>query len=280
MVEQHIESGAGVTVAGDPRAARAGRPVRRHRDRRRRHDDRRLPREAQGRRRACPTRPTRSSPRWATTSSPPTRSSTPSPPTPTTGAPRHDMGGNIIPMLVEPRRGPRLRLRHQPRPRRDRARPRLLARRRHARRLLRRPHGPDLGPPGLQPVQPDWPIHTLARAAAAGQVRVRRRRTARGQALDSMVVRGRDRLRRHGAPLGALARRARPLPRRGRGLRAHARRRGRHAARSCAARSSTRTSRSRRAPRSASTRAPTASGFTVSDDGVVVDRQGRGRSTA
>ena len=36
-------------------------------------DDRRLPREADRRRSGCPTRPTRSTPRWATTSSPPRR---------------------------------------------------------------------------------------------------------------------------------------------------------------------------------------------------------------
>ncbi len=73
MVEQHIETGAGVTVA----ALRApieqadqfgvieigrGRP-----------HDRRLPREARRTPSACPTRPTRSSPRWATTSSRPRR---------------------------------------------------------------------------------------------------------------------------------------------------------------------------------------------------------------
>ena len=55
------------------RADRAGRPVRRDRDRGRRARHRRLPREADGRRRACRTRPTRSTPRWATTSSPPRR---------------------------------------------------------------------------------------------------------------------------------------------------------------------------------------------------------------
>ena len=46
MIEQHLESGAGVTVAGDPDADRAGGRVRRDRARRRRQRDRRLPREA------------------------------------------------------------------------------------------------------------------------------------------------------------------------------------------------------------------------------------------
>ena len=55
---QHIDSGAACTVAGDPAADRAGRPVRR--DRRRPEDaraDPRVPGEAEGPGRACPTRP-------------------------------------------------------------------------------------------------------------------------------------------------------------------------------------------------------------------------------
>ena len=83
MVEQHIESGAGVTVAAIRQPKSTCRPVRRHRGRR--------PTTTPGSRRsarsrptptACPTRPTRSSRAWATTSSTPTRSSRPSPPTP------------------------------------------------------------------------------------------------------------------------------------------------------------------------------------------------------
>ena len=54
-------------------ADRAGRPVRRDRDRRRRADDHRVPREAAARRSAWRTRPTRCTPRWATTCSPPRR---------------------------------------------------------------------------------------------------------------------------------------------------------------------------------------------------------------
>ena len=53
MVHQHLETGAGVTVAAI-RQPRPRRPVRRHRGRRRRPAaDRRLPREAQGRDRAA-----------------------------------------------------------------------------------------------------------------------------------------------------------------------------------------------------------------------------------
>ena len=74
------------------------------------------------------------------------------------------------------RRGVRLRLRGERGARRDRARPRLLARRRDARRLLRRAHGPDLGRPDLQPLQRRLADPHLARAAAAREVRLRRGR--------------------------------------------------------------------------------------------------------
>ena len=73
MLDQHIETGAAVTVA----ALRA--PIEQadqfgviEAGGRRAHDQR-VPGEAQGRGRAAPTRPTRSSPRWATTSSRPRR---------------------------------------------------------------------------------------------------------------------------------------------------------------------------------------------------------------
>ena len=63
-----------LTVAGDPPADRPGRPVRRHRGGGRRPRGssafREKPKDAL---RACRTRPTRSTPRWATTSSTPTR---------------------------------------------------------------------------------------------------------------------------------------------------------------------------------------------------------------
>ena len=49
----HRKSGAGGHRRRDPRAARAGRPVRRHRDRVGRPHDRRLPREAEGRQAAA-----------------------------------------------------------------------------------------------------------------------------------------------------------------------------------------------------------------------------------
>ena len=53
----------------------------------------------------------------------------------------------------------------------------------------------------------EWPILTLAGAAAAGEVRLRRGRPP-GHALDSMVCAGVVHLGRDGAPLRALAGRA------------------------------------------------------------------------
>jgi glucose-1-phosphate adenylyltransferase len=90
-----------------------------------------------------------------------------------------------------------LRLRQGQRgPRHHRPRPRLLARRRDDRRLPRRPHGPDLGPPGLQPLQPRVADLQLARPAAASEVRVRRGPPARrGDRLDDLLRRRRVRAR-------------------------------------------------------------------------------------
>ena len=88
MVQAHIESGAAVHGGRDPPADRARRPVRRDRGRR--------PTTRAGSARscekptdpsACPTTPTRSWPRWATTSSTPTPWSTRSPGTPTPRTP-------------------------------------------------------------------------------------------------------------------------------------------------------------------------------------------------
>ena len=124
-------------------------------------------------RRACPTRPTRCWPRWATTSSTPTPWSTPSPGTPTATDSKHDMGGDIVPDFVVPRRGRRLRLQAQRRARVGGPRPGLLARRRDARRVLRGADGPRLGAPDLQPLQlrvADLHAHGLL---PAGQVRAR-----------------------------------------------------------------------------------------------------------
>ena len=193
MVDQHIESGAGVTVAGirvpieqasEFGVIEAGDG--------RAHDPR-LPREADRSRRA--RRRTRPGLRLdgQLRLHAPTCSSTPSPPTPPTRPPpryrrRHHPGAG------RPRRGSGLRLHGQRRARRDRARSQLLARRRNPRRLLRRAHGSHLGRPGLQPLQPRVADPHLAGVPAAGEVRVPGRGPDGTRArLDG--VRRRDRVR-------------------------------------------------------------------------------------
>ena len=215
MVDQHIASGAAVTVAalrapldqadqfgvietaadgqhdhrlpreadGRRRAARRARPglrldgqLRLHR----RGADRRGHRRRRGRRAPSTT--------WAATSS--RRSSS------SGEAHVYDFSRNEVPGASD-------------------ARPRLLARRRDARRLLRRAHGPHLGRPDVQPLQP------ASGRSSPGPIRCRRPssssrrgRPARpGAGLDG--VRRRRHLRRHGAPLGALAgrRTCTPTPR-------------------------------------------------------------------
>ena len=86
----------------------------------------------------------------------------------------HDMGGDIIPRLVVDGHGRGLRLQRQRGARRHRARPRLLARRRHAGRVLRRPHGSGVGAPGVQPVQQALADPRRVGEPGAGQVRQRR----------------------------------------------------------------------------------------------------------
>ena len=157
------------------RAAGRGRPVRRHRDGRRRADDHRLPREAHRRRR--PGRRARQGLRLDGQLRLQRRR-----------AHRHRHarrrgrelqarhGRQHRPGARRERRGARLRLLAQRGPGRERGRARLLARRRDARRLLRRAHGPHLGRARVQPLQPRVADPHLARSAAAGQVRLRRRR--------------------------------------------------------------------------------------------------------
>ena len=100
------------------------------------------------------------------------------------------MGGNIIPMLVRAGPGRGLRLRRQRRPGLDRARPRLLARRRDARQLLRRAHGPHLGPPGLQPLQPALADPHQHAARTRPRSSSSTSRAGSGQALNSLVSPG------------------------------------------------------------------------------------------
>jgi glucose-1-phosphate adenylyltransferase len=83
----------------------------------------------------------------------------------------HDMGGNIIPMMVERGAARVYDFKDNEVPGRP-TRPPLLARRRDARRLLRVAHGPRVGPPGVQPLQPQVADPHQRPGAAAGEVRV------------------------------------------------------------------------------------------------------------
>jgi glucose-1-phosphate adenylyltransferase len=99
MIDQHIDGGAGVTVAGIPvpqREATAFGVIQTADDgagSRRSSRSRPTHRGSPG----APTRPTR---RWATTCSAPRPCSTRCTPTPRTTDSKHDMGGNIVPMLT------------------------------------------------------------------------------------------------------------------------------------------------------------------------------------
>ncbi len=122
--------------------------------------------------------------------------------------PEHGGGGAGVGLRLLAQRGARP----------ARARTRVLARRRDPGRVLRRPHGPDLGQPRVQPLQPRVADLHAAGPVAAGPLRRRNRRRHR--------PRGRvDDLRRR--PGGRLGRALRPVPggrdrpqRPGRGLRA------------------------------------------------------------
>ena len=125
---------------------------------------------------------------------------------------KHDIGGNIIPMLVAARRGRRLRLRRQRGPGRDGPRPQLLARRRHARRLLRRAHGPHLGRArSSTSTTSAWPIHTWPDPLPPAKF-VFDDEGRRGHARRLHDLRRRHHLRRGRAPLDPLPGRARCTP--------------------------------------------------------------------
>ena len=118
---------------------------------------------------------------------------------------RHDMGGNIIPMLVAGRLRAGLRLPDQQGPGRVRAGRGLLARRRHAGVLLRGAYGPVRGRAGVQPVQ--RPVADLHPPAVTAAVQVRARRGRPGRARDRQPGQPRrHHLRRPGPPVGALSR--------------------------------------------------------------------------
>ena len=233
MVEQHIASGKGVTVAalrtpieqadqfGVIETAANGRDIAA------------LPREAQGRRSGCPDAPDQVFASMGnyvfSTEALISTVSADAADADLQARPRRQHHPRA--RRAERRAG--LRLLDQRGAGRDGPRPRLLARRRHARRLLRRAHGPDLGPPDLQHVQPRLADPHVARDHPAGQVHLRRGRPPRpGDRLDG--VRRRGHLRRHRAPLDPLAARARALVLAGRGLDPHARASRSPATRSCA----------------------------------------------
>ncbi len=131
----------------------------------------------------------------------------------------HDFGQRHHP--VADRQGPGVRL---PVLRREQEGRQVLARHRHARRVLRGEHGPRAGEPGVQPVRSGVAAAHLPAAGAARQVRVRGRGSAvrTGARLDHLAG-----LHRVGQPhLGQhpVPERARPQLLRHRPQHSHARR--------------------------------------------------------
>ena len=120
-------------------------------------------------------------------------------------AARH--GRRHRPVLRRPRDRRRLRLHPQRRPRLDRPRPRLLARRRDHRLVLRGEQGPHRRHPGLQPLQRRVAAAHGLHRPPAGEVRARRRRAARPRRRLDRLPRCAH-LGRDGRRLGALPRRA------------------------------------------------------------------------
>ena len=171
MLRFHQERGAAVTLAAIEVPIADATPLR-HRRRRRGRARHRLPGEAAHVRRRFPARPTSRSRRWASTSSTPTCSCARSKPTPTQPT-THDFGKDIIPALIHQRAGLRV-----PVLRREQEGVEVLARHRHARRVLRSQHGSLPGEPGVQPLRSGVAAAHVPAAGAAGEVRVRRRRAA------------------------------------------------------------------------------------------------------
>ena len=137
-------SGAGVTVAGirQPLSLADQFGVIETGDDGQPH--RRVPREADRRDRPAPTPRTRSTPRWATTSSrTDVAARRAAPGTPWTRRASTTWAATSSRCSSSSGEAQRLRLPRQRRARLHRARPRLLARRRDARLVLRRAHGPD-----------------------------------------------------------------------------------------------------------------------------------------
>ena len=108
---------------------------------------------------------------------------------------RHDMGRDIIPMLVRQRLAEVYDFLDNEVPGAEPARRRVLARRGDPRLLLRRAHGPVRGAAGLQPVQRQVADPDPRAVAAARQVRARQRRPGRARDQQHRQQR-RHRLRR------------------------------------------------------------------------------------
>ena len=211
MLEQHIATGAGVTVAGIRVPTPTSRPVR---------GDRApdggsairsfLEKPADGRP-ACPTPPTRCSRPWATTSSRPTCCSTPCTRTPPTRTPATTWAATSSPVLSAGG-GPRLRLRRQPGPGRHRARPRVLAGRGDARQLLRGQHGPGRRcTRSSTSTTGEWPIYTADPRSCRRPSSSSRTQAGRPGARLDRRRRG-DHLGWHRPPVGDLPRGVRSSP--------------------------------------------------------------------
>ena len=170
MLRFHIEQNADATLATIEVPVADGTPVR-HRRRRRRRIAWSASTRSPSSRRRCPARPTSRWRRWASTSSRPTSWSARSRRTRPVPDSQHDFGKNIIPSLIQQRAGVLL-----PLLRREQEGVEVLARHRHARRLLRSEHGPVPGQPRVQPLRSGVAAAHLPAAGAAGQVRVRRGR--------------------------------------------------------------------------------------------------------
>ncbi len=214
-------------------------------------------------------RPSTSWPRWASTCSRPGSCSSSCAWTPRGPAAATISATTSFPPMIDTHRVFAFPFRDENRKQR-----RLLARRRHAGRLLRGEHGSDLGRSAVEHVRRALADPHVPAQLPAAEVRVRRRRArtpaaARRSTASSARVRSSPAARVERSILGANTRDQQ--------LRARARIRSSSTASTsaatpaCAGRSSTRAYTSRRAPRSATTTNTIGpAGFTVSEGGVVV----------
>ena len=166
MLRFHLERGAGATLAVIEVPSEEAQPLRRAAGR-----TSTTASPASSRSRSTCRRASRCSPRWASTSS--TWTSWCRRSRRTRGSPtrRTISARTSFPALISQGAGLRL-----PLLRREQEGGEVLARHRHARRLLRSEHGPVPRQPGVQPLRSGVAAAHLPAAGAAGEVRVRRRR--------------------------------------------------------------------------------------------------------